>query len=69
MSADEYKVSPGEFPDGDVMRKAAHKCSMLAYCPDRPFSFCLKTWVSVDGNLMFHKVTYKHCWECLHDIR
>jgi len=25
--------------------------------------------VTVDGKLMFHKVTWKHCHECLHGLR
>ena len=68
MSAEEYTLRPDEFPPDEVVEKAARKCSMLAHCPDRPFSFCLKRWVNVDGDLMFHKVTYKHCWGCLNDI-
>lgn len=67
MAKEEYILE--EFPSDEEMRKAAHACSMLAYCPDRPFSFCLKKWVSVDGELMFHKVTYKHCYECIQGLR
>ena len=29
-------------------------------------TFCLKNWVNVDGKLMFRKVTFKHCYECIH---
>lgn len=57
-----------EFPDDKTLEREARKCSMLAYCPDRPFSFCLKKWVDVNGELMFRKVTFKHCYECQRDI-
>ena len=67
MSRDEYILE--EFPPDADMERAAHKCAMLAYCPDRPFSFCLKKWVEVDGELMFHKVTWKHCHECMQGLR
>ena len=67
MSKGEYILE--SFPSDEEMEKAAHKCTMLAYCPDRPFSFCLKKWVEVDGELMFHKVTWKHCHECLNGLR
>lgn len=68
MSADEYKLRPEDFPPDDVMERAAKQCHMLAVCENRPFSFCLKRCVIVDGDLMYHKVTYKHCWECINDI-
>lgn len=61
-----YKVS--DFPDDKTLMKNARKCSMLAYCPDRPFSFCLKKWIDNDGELMFRKITFKHCYECQNGI-
>ena len=67
MSKEEYILA--EFPPDKEMEKAARQCSMLAYCPDRPFSFCLKKWVEVNGELMFHKVTWKHCYECMQGLR
>lgn len=67
MAKEEYILE--EFPSDEEMERAARKCTMLAYCPDRPFSFCLKKWVEVDGELMFHKVTWKHCHECLQGLR
>ena len=67
MSADEYRLKPEEFPPSEVMRSEAMKCPLLAYCPDRPFSFCLKKWVNINHELMFRKVTFKHCYECQHE--
>ena len=49
MSKEEYILE--SFPSDEEMERAARKCTMLAYCPDRPFSFCLKKWVEVDGEL------------------
>ena len=66
MSADEYTLT--EFPSDEKMERAARKCQFLAHCDNRPFSFCLDGWVNVNGKLMFRKVTYKHCWECLNDV-
>lgn len=68
MSADEYKLRPEEFPPDDVMERAARGCVNLARCESRPFSFCLKRCAVIDGDLFYHKVTYKHCWECINDI-
>lgn len=53
------------FPEAKELERAAKRCPMFAHCPDRTFSFCLKKWVDVNGELMFRKVTYKHCYECL----
>lgn len=39
-------------------------CPLLAHCPDRTFSFCLKKWIDVDGELMFRKITYNDCEKC-----
>ena len=50
MSKEEYILE--SFPSDEEMERAARKCTMLAYCPDRPFSFCLKKWVEVDGELV-----------------
>ena len=61
-----YKTD--SFPDDKVLEREARSCPMLAYCPDRTFSFCLKRWIDDDGELMFRKVTFKHCYECRHDV-
>jgi len=66
MAKEDYILQ--EFPDDATLERAAKQCSLLAVCPDRPFSFCLKSWVNVNHNLMFRKITYKHCWECQHGI-
>lgn len=55
------------YPDEATLERGARACPMLAHCPDRTFSFCLKKWVDIDGELMFRKVTYKHCYDCRHD--
>ncbi len=60
-----YKIK--NFPDDETLERNAKQCSLLAECPDRTFSFCLKRWIDDDGELMFRKITYKHCWECTHD--
>lgn len=52
------------FPDDKTLEREARSCPMLAYCPDRTFSFCLKKWADVKGELMFRKVTFKDCHEC-----
>ena len=42
---------------------------MLAHCPDRTFSFCLKKCAVVNGDeLMYRKITFKHCYECQEGI-
>lgn len=64
MAAGDYVLT--EFPDDATLEREARACSLLAYCPERTFSFCLKNWVNVDGNLMFRKATFKHCYECIH---
>lgn len=64
MAAQDYTLK--EFPDDKALERGARSCPMLAYCPDRPFSFCLKKWVNVNHELMFRKVTFKHCYECMH---
>ena len=66
MAAGDYKLK--DFPDDKTLEREARSCPMLAYCPDRPFSFCLKRWVNVNHELMFRKVTFKHCYECQHGI-
>ena len=64
MVAADYTIK--NFPDDKVLEKEARSCPMLAYCPDRTFSFCLKKWADVKGELMFRKVTFEHCYECRH---
>ena len=64
MAAGDYVLI--EFPDNATLEREARACPLLAYCPERTFSFCLKNWVNVDGKLMFRKVTFKHCYECIH---
>lgn len=56
------------FPGDKTLEREARSCPMLAYCPDRTFSFCLKKWIDHNGELMFRKVTFKHCYECQHGI-
>lgn len=60
-----YKTK--EFPSDEVLERMARQCPMLAHCPERPFSFCLKKWVNINHELMFRKVTYKHCYECINE--
>lgn len=69
MSSDEHELKPGEFPSDEEMERLTRKCSLLAHCDNKPFSFCLKAWVNVGGGSMFHKVTYKHRYECIKSIR
>lgn len=69
MAAGEYRLKPEEFPPDEEMERLARKCSLLAHCDNRPFSFCLKAWVNVGGDSMFRKVTYKHRYECIKGIR
>lgn len=64
--SNQYTVT--DFPDDETLERQARSCPMLAHCPDRTFSFCLKKWIDQDGELMFRKVTYKHCYECQHEI-
>lgn len=66
MAAGDYVTK--EFPDDRTLEREARSCPMLAHCPERPFSFCLKKWVNVNHELMFKKVTYKHCYECRRGI-
>ena len=35
----------------------------------RPAKRFERVTVGYDGELMFHKVTWKHCHECLHGLR
>lgn len=64
--ANNYHIA--EFPDDKTLERIAKACPMLAHCPDRTFSFCLKKWIDADGELMFRKVTFKHCYECQNGI-
>lgn len=64
MAEKDYTLT--EFPDEYTLERQARACPFLAYCPERTFSFCLKTWVNVNHDLMFRKVTFKHCHECIH---
>lgn len=58
-----YKLE--EYPPDDILKREAMQCPLLAYCPDRTFSFCLKKCAVVNGDeLMYRKVTFKHCYEC-----
>ena len=58
-----------EFPSDEELRREALTCPLLAHCPDRPFSFCLKGWINKEHKLYFRKVTYKHCYECMRGIQ
>lgn len=64
IAAGDYVLT--EFPDDGTLEREARARQLLAYCPERTFSFCLKNGVNVDGKLMFRKVTFKHCYECIH---
>ena len=59
-----------EFPPDSELERMAKQCPMLAHCPDRPFSFCLKGWLhrSEDNGYYFRKITYKHCYECMNGV-
>ena len=63
MAAGDYALEPEEFPPDAEVERMARGCSLLAHCDNKPFSFCLKSWVDAGGALMFRKVTYKHCYQ------
>ena len=65
--SNQYKIET--FPDDETLKKRALSCPMLAHCPDRTFSFCLKKCAVVnDDELMYRKITFKHCYECQEGI-
>lgn len=66
--AREYKTK--EFPPDEELKKKALQCPMIAYCPDRPYSFCLKRYFYDDSDKgwYFRKITFKHCYECQHGV-
>ena len=39
MAAGDYVLA--EFPDDATLEREARVCPLLAYCPERTFSFCL----------------------------
>lgn len=69
--AREYKTK--EFPPDDVLERRARRCSMLAYCSEKNYSFCMKRWIEPKEakdpkGLYFRKITFKHCYECMNDV-
>ena len=65
--SNQYKIET--FPDDETLKKRALSCPMLAHCPDRTLSFCLNKCAVVNGDeLMYRKITFKHCYECQEGI-